>query len=219
MTDRDRPDVRGADAPRGFRARTSVQADETIVELAGELDLATVPLLREVLARDGAAAAGRVVVDVSHLTFMGAAGLTVLVEAHYGLLGECRDGLVVRGASGILRRVVELTELSFLLEDPQPTGAPSALSSQGFLPGRTLEVGRRAAGLSVTDLFVSYFALGGTADLGGVRAFLSGNDDALDAHQRDVATHVVNEQLVELGHRDRLLSYASDHKRSGAGST
>lgn len=219
MTDRDRPDVRGADAPRGFSVRTSVQTGETIVEVAGELDLATAPLLTEVLSHNGAAATGRVVVDVSHLTFMGAAGLTVLVDAHYGLLGESRHGLVVRGASGILRRVVELTELSFLLEDPQPAGAASALYSPGFLPGRTLEVGRRAAGLSVTELFVSYFALGGTADLDEMRAFLGGRDDALDDYQRDVAAHAINEQLVELGHRDRLLSYASDHKPSGARST
>jgi hypothetical protein len=71
-------------------------------------------------------------------------------------------------------------------------------------------VGRRAAGLSVTDLFVAYLALGGTAHLGEMRAFLGGVDDALAGHQQDVAVHAVNERLVELGHRDRLLSYASD---------
>jgi hypothetical protein len=70
-------------------------------------------------------------------------------------------------------------------------------------------VGRRAAGLSVTDLFVAYFALGGAANLGEVRAFLAGMDDVLDGHQHDVAAHAVNERLVELGHRDCLLSYAS----------
>jgi hypothetical protein len=57
-----------------------------IVEVVGELDLATAPLLDEVLLRAGAVATGRVVVDVSHLTFMGAAGLSVLVGAHYRLL-------------------------------------------------------------------------------------------------------------------------------------
>jgi hypothetical protein len=53
---------------------------------------------------------------------MGAAGLSVLVGAHYCLLGERREGLVVRDASRILRRVVELTALSFLLEDPDAVG-------------------------------------------------------------------------------------------------
>jgi anti-sigma B factor antagonist len=215
VTDHEWPDVDGGHGPRGFRVRTSVQAGEMIVEVVGELDLATAPLLDEVLSRDGTVAAGRVVVDVSHLTFMSAAGLSVLVGAHYRLLGECQKGIVVRGASGILRRIVKLTELSFLLEDTDSAGAAGAGSCQG-IPGRNLEVGRRAAGLSVTDLFVAYFALGGTANLGEVGAFLAGADDGLDGHQYDVAAHALNERLVELGHRDRLLSYASDQKRSGA---
>jgi anti-sigma B factor antagonist len=191
-----------------FSVRPSVQAGEVIVEVVGELDLATAPLLDEVLLRAGAVATGRVVVDVSRLPFMGAAGLSVLVGAHYRLLGERREGLVVRGASGIVRRVVELTALSFLLEDPDSAGAAGTIPRQG-LRCHNLEVGRRAAGLSVTDLFVAYFALGGTAHLGAVRAFLGGVDDALDGHQQDVAAHAVNERLVERGHRHCLLWYAS----------
>jgi anti-sigma B factor antagonist len=201
--------VRGGDGPYGFSVRPSAQAGETIVEVVGELDLATAPLLDEVLSHDGAVATGRVVVDVSHVTFMGAAGLSVLVGAHYRLLGESRAGLVVRGASGIVRRVVELTELSFLLEDTDSAKAAGAAPCQG-LRGRNLEIGRRAAGLSVTDLFVSYFALGGTAHLGDMRAFLGGMDHALDGHQQDVAAHAVNERFVELGHPDLSVSYASD---------
>jgi anti-anti-sigma factor len=179
-----------------------------IVEVVGELDFATAPLLDEVLSRDCALAIGRVVIDVSHLTFMGAAGLNVLLGAHYRLLGQCRQRLVVRGASGILRRVVELAELTFLLEDTESAGAASTVACQGSR-GRTLEVGRRAAGLSIADLFVAYFALGGTANLSEVGAFLAGRDDVLDGHQHDVAAHAVNERLVELGHRDCLLSYVS----------
>jgi anti-anti-sigma factor len=209
VTDRQWLDVRGGDGPHGFGVHLCVEAGETIAEIVGELDLATAPLLDEVLLRAGAVATGRVVVDVSHLTFMGAVGLSVLVGAHYRLVGESRAGLVVHGASGILRRIVELTELSFLLEDADSAGAAGAVACQG-LRGRNLEVGRRAAGLSVTDLFVAYFALGGIAHLGEVRAFLGGTDDALDAHQQDVAAHAINERLVELGQRDRLLSYASD---------
>jgi hypothetical protein len=155
--------------------------------------------------------------SMSHLTFMGVAGLSVLVGAQYRLLGECRKGLVVRGASEILRRIVKLTELSFLLEDTDSAGAAGAGSCHG-LRGRRLEVGRRAAGLSVTDLFVAYFGLGGTAKLGELRAFLAGMDDVLDGHQQDVAAHAVDERLVELGHQDRLLSYTPGQRRSGAGS-
>ena len=129
MTDREWPDVRGADAPLGFRVRMNVQAGETIVEVAGELDLATAPSLEKVLTRDGGMATGRVVVDVSPLTFMGVAGLSVLVDAHHGLLGENWEGLVVRGAAGIVRRVVDLTGVSFLLEDTDPGRAVSTITS------------------------------------------------------------------------------------------
>ncbi|MBV8997097.1 MAG: STAS domain-containing protein [Pseudonocardiales bacterium] len=178
------------------------------MEVVGELDLTTAGLLDAVLSRDDGVATGRVVVDVSHLTFMGVAGLNVLVGAHYRLVGQSRRGLVVRGASGIVRRIVELTQLSFLLEGMDSAGPAGAIPCQG-LRGHDLEVGRRAAGRSVTDLFVAYFALGGTANLGEVRAFLGGLDAALDGHQQDVAAHAVNEWLVALGHRDRLLSYTS----------
>jgi anti-anti-sigma factor len=215
VTEHEWPDVDGGHGPRRFGVRTSALAGEMIVEVVGELDSATAPLLDEVLSRDGAGAIGRVVVDVSHLTFMSAAGLSVLVGAHYRLFGECQERLVVRGASRSLRRVVELTKLSFLLEDTDSARVPGAVACQG-IPGRNLEVGRRAAGLSVMDLFVAYFALGGTANLGEVGAFLAGRDDVLDGHQQDVAAHAVNERLVALGHRHCLLSYASEHKRSGA---
>lgn len=41
VTDREWPDVGGGHGSRGLRVRTSVQADEMIVEVVGELDLAT----------------------------------------------------------------------------------------------------------------------------------------------------------------------------------
>jgi hypothetical protein len=69
VTDQEWPDVGGGHGPRDFGLRTSVQAGEMIVEVVGELDFATAPLLDEVLSRDGAVAIGRVVVDVSQLTF------------------------------------------------------------------------------------------------------------------------------------------------------
>jgi anti-anti-sigma factor len=208
MTDGQWLDVCGGDGPLGFGVRARVHRGETIVEVVGELDFGTASVLDEALWRDGAVATGRVVVDVSRLTFMGAAGLNVLVGVHYHLVGQGREGLVVRGASGIVRRMVELTGLSALLEGTDSAGLAGAIRWHG-LRGRELEVGRRAAGLSVTDLFVDYFALGGTANLGQVRAFLGGLDAALDGHQQDVAAHAVNERLVALGYRDHLLPYTS----------
>jgi anti-anti-sigma factor len=103
VIDREWPDVRGGDEPRGFNVRPSVQAGEVIVEVVGELDLATAPLLDEVLLGAGAVATGRVVVDVSHLTFMGAAGLSVLVARTTAFSVSVGRGLwsvVRRGSCG-----------------------------------------------------------------------------------------------------------------------
>jgi anti-sigma B factor antagonist len=196
-----------------FKVRTCVVDGAMVVWVEGELDLATAPRLDDVLSSVCSTPVERVTVDVSRLTFLSAAGLHVLVAAHNRLLNAGRKGLVVHGASGIARRVFQLTELTGLLGDPEPTPSTSAVPSHG-LPqshGHDLEIGRRRAGLSVEDLFVSYFALGGTADLGRVNAYLNGNDDdVLDSHQRDVAIHAVNERLVDLGQRDHLLSYSAD---------
>jgi anti-sigma B factor antagonist len=154
-----------------------------VVWVEGELDLATAPRLDDVLSSVCSTPVERVTVDVSRLTFLSAAGLHVLVAAHNRLLNAGRKGLVIHGASGIVRRVFQLTGLTGLLGDPEPTPSTSAVPSHG-LPqshGHDLEIGRRQAG-----------------------------DDVLDSHQRDVAIHAVNERLVDLGQRDHLLSYSSD---------
>lgn len=212
MTDQRWPHVRSADALPGFSVRTCVVDGAMVVWVVGELDLVTAPRLDDALSSVCSTPVGCVMVDVSRLTFLSAAGLHVLVAAHNRLLSAGRKGLVVRGASGVVLRVFRLTGLTGLLGDPEPTPSSSAVPSYR-LPqshGHDLERGRRQAGLSVKDLFVSYFALGGTADLGRVNAYLNGNDDVLDSHQRDVAVHAVNERLVDLGQLDRLLSYSSD---------
>ena len=68
---------------------------------------------------------------------------------------------------------------------------------------------RRRAELSVADMFVAYFALGGAADRGQLVAYLDGDTEALDRHQLDIAVHAVNERLGDVGLTDQLLSYAS----------
>jgi hypothetical protein len=62
----------------------------------------------------------------------------------------------------------------------------------------------------VTELFVAYFALGGTAELADLSAFLAGYPAALDVHQRHLAVQAVNERLLDLGLADRLLSVSPD---------
>jgi anti-anti-sigma factor len=176
-----------------------------LVRLAGELDVATTGpvghgLSAVVMPGD------RLVVDVSAVTFMDASGLSILVAARQRVIAG-GGGLVVQGAAGIVRRLFELTGLTGLLDDSEPVCSGSGVAADGG-PG-ALELARRDAGLSIAELYVAYFALGGAADRGRLAAYLRGDAEALDLHQRDVAVHAVNERLADVGCSDHLLSYAS----------
>jgi hypothetical protein len=80
---------------------------------------------------------------------------------------------------------------------------------------QALERARRESGLSVGGLYIDYFALGGTASPAAMAAYLNGDLDALDRHQRDIATHAMNEYLIAVGHLDLVLSYSSELEPSG----
>jgi anti-sigma B factor antagonist len=92
---------------------TTNDADEHVVRLVGELDVANADRLREVLAAI-TQPSPRIVVELSELSFMDSSGLGVLLEQH-------RRGatVVLRNPSPIIRRVVEATGLTDVLRfDP-----------------------------------------------------------------------------------------------------
>jgi hypothetical protein len=66
-----------------------------------------------------------------------------------------------------------------------------------------LHAAREHAGLTLEDLWIRYFALGGDADLMDVDAHLSGLT-LLPVLQRDILAHAVNERLDELTTRHRV---------------
>ncbi len=71
-----------------------------------------------------------------------------------------------------------------------------------------LEQARRDLGLSVADLWMRYFALGGMQDAMEVEATLFGALVA-DDHNRDIIAVALNERFFELG-RDHPVRYAGD---------
>jgi anti-anti-sigma factor len=96
----------GIDLPRSgeFRADSSSDGNEIHVVLHGELDLAGVEHAEHALRR--AERDGRViVVDLSGLTFMDAAGLRVMLAANERLGSR----LTFRGCTPQVRRLLELT--------------------------------------------------------------------------------------------------------------
>jgi anti-sigma B factor antagonist len=78
-------------------------AGYTVVEVGGEIDVASAPALRECLNQTIDAGRRRLVVDLRQVSFLDSEGLGVLVGVYRRLRGHdgsirlvCADGLVVR---------------------------------------------------------------------------------------------------------------------------
>lgn len=82
-----------------------------VVAVQGEVDLATVPLLRAVLDAVVARRPARVEVDLSAATFLDAHALTTLVAARRRLSAR-HVVLALRDPSPVAMRVLELTRMT-----------------------------------------------------------------------------------------------------------
>ena len=82
--------------------------------VAGEIDMATAPELRERLVAASAEGEGAVVVDLSGVAFMDSSGFAVLVTASQRLRSAGRD-LVVRGARSAVLSAMRMTRLDMVL--------------------------------------------------------------------------------------------------------
>lgn len=106
---------RSSSPPPPLSLRFSRRDRHVVIEVAGELDLATAPLLHERLA-DIIDAQGNlaVVLDLAELTFVDSSGLTALVTAHKRL--QSHGGRLVLTRPGpATRRALEITGLHRLL--------------------------------------------------------------------------------------------------------
>jgi anti-sigma B factor antagonist len=95
--------------PEPFKCRISWVADAAIVEVGGEIDIATAPALENAITSIQESAA-RVVVDLSQVSFLDSAALKVLTHSQ-SRLGD-RDALrVVLPTDHSIRKLFEITEL------------------------------------------------------------------------------------------------------------
>jgi len=102
---RDRP------APGAIRVETPAVGAPTL-SLDGELDLASVDAFRTQL-QALAERSSSVVVDMSHTTFIDGSVLGALAGAN----AQFPDGVVVKGATGIVARVFRLGNMGHLLAE------------------------------------------------------------------------------------------------------
>ncbi len=79
-------------------------------------------------------------------------------------------------------------------------------------PATDLEQGRIDSGLSLGELFLLYFELGGMSTALELEAFLY-NALQPSSHDHDVVAHALNERYVELG-GNHPVPYWSDERRA-----
>ena len=80
-------------------------------------------------------------------------------------------------------------------------------------PVDVLEHARRDLGLTVSELWLRYFALGGMSTALEIEALLYGALVA-DSHDRDIVAVALNERYAELG-GDHPVAYADDGRHEG----
>lgn len=95
-------------------------ASTLVVDVRGELDLATVPMLQQHLrpfngSPNGNGHPRKIIYQLSDLRFMDATGLTALLTA---IDGHGPPTITVREPSPPVRRVLELVGLGSMIEDP-----------------------------------------------------------------------------------------------------
>jgi hypothetical protein len=74
--------------------------------------------------------------------------------------------------------------------------------------GVSLAAGLALTDLGINDLWLLYFALGGSHPRPELQKYLSGAG-RWSAHEHDVAAHALNEYFVDHG-LDHLVAYATD---------
>jgi anti-anti-sigma factor len=79
-----------------------------LIEVRGELDLASGPRLEAELAKVSVANTKLVVLDLRRLEFMDSTGLSIIVRAHQRLAGEGCELSLVRGSPQV-QRLLDLT--------------------------------------------------------------------------------------------------------------
>lgn len=100
------------------------------MRLSRELDVGSVAQLADVLRRVRPDSTRPLIVELSGLTFIDASGLDALIVIHNRLLSEGKSGIEVWGASGIVRRLFEITHMGALLGDQKPSTAKNRNQSK-----------------------------------------------------------------------------------------
>jgi len=116
--------------------------DIKVIVINGELDLATVHVLMELVDRVAVDRPARVVLDMAGVTFFCAAGLNALLQAQQAVTGV-GGRLLLRPPSRVTRTVLTITDTAHMfLVDPSPAGCLTASDAQSARDDSTTETRR-----------------------------------------------------------------------------
>jgi anti-anti-sigma factor len=131
---------------------------ETVIEVRGELDLASVPIFRSAVREFGLGRRGRVVLDLRQLAFIDAAGLHAVLELHEESLNVSAAMTILPGPRNV-QRVFELAGVgqlmpfsslgspaATLLPDTGAIDRPNQTNSKSRLPSRSRSEEKREEG-------------------------------------------------------------------------
>ena len=113
-------DVRGRGAV-GFAVEVAIEGDVSVAWLSGELDVATAPLLADGLTATTSTMWPRLVLDLSNLDFVDAAGLGAIVRTRNELRSRSGE-LTLRAPSPFAARTLEIAGLAGLVRQFPPNG-------------------------------------------------------------------------------------------------
>lgn len=104
--------------------------DETVIEVAGEIDIVAQDRLRA-LTLEARARGHRLVIDLSETTFMDSTGLRVLLEA-WRSQAEAGSEMVLRAPSPAVRTLLEITGVRDVLPIEGATDTASGDADPGL---------------------------------------------------------------------------------------
>lgn len=130
-----------SDGPLEFLPSVTIErfaSRAAVVRVTGDADLALAPALGDAIAGEIAAGRRRIAIDLSAATFIDCSTAGMLLDALAPLLDDGEARIVLAGATGPVKRVLELLGVDAMLEMvPDLTWAanPFRPSPRGSRPG------------------------------------------------------------------------------------
>ena len=104
------------------------QGETTVIRLAGELDMATVPLVRETLERERDRRPLRLTLDLADVEFLDSSAMSLLASMHRGLCAEGCE-LVLANPSEVIARTMQIAQIDRLLTITNESRGPEPAES------------------------------------------------------------------------------------------